>query len=146
LCNYRTRKGLPPKKQLIQPHQIESSKEKTMLRIIYKSKIHRATVTDANLNYEGSVTIDTELLKSADIFPGEKVQIVNINNGTRVETYVIEGEAGSGTICMNGAAARWAEPGDKVIIISYCLVESKEASTFVPKVVVVDEKNKVRKG
>jgi len=117
-----------------------------MLRTIYKAKIHRATVTDANLNYEGSITIDSSLLKAADIFPNEKVQIVNLNNGSRVETYVIEGEPGSGTICMNGAAARWAEPGDKVIIISYCLVESKEASTFVPKVIILNEKNKIKKG
>jgi len=117
-----------------------------MLRTIYKSKIHNATVTESNLIYEGSITIDSALLKATDIFPGEKVQIVNINNGTRVETYVIEGEAGSGTICMNGAAARWAQPGDKVIIISYCLVESKEASTFSPKLICVDEKNKVKKG
>ena len=116
-----------------------------MFRIIYKSKIHNATVTDANLNYTGSITIDSELLKATDIFPGEKVQIVNLNNGTRVETYVIEGEAQSGTICMNGAAARWAQPGDRVIIISYCLVESKEASTFVPKVIILDNKNRIKK-
>jgi len=117
-----------------------------MLRTVYKSKIHNATVTDANLKYTGSITIDSELLKAADIFPGEKVQIVNLNNGSRVETYVIEGEAKSGTICMNGAAARWAEPGDKVIIISYCLVESKEASTFTPKALILDDKNVIRKG
>lgn len=116
-----------------------------MLRTIYKSKIHRATVTDANLNYTGSITIDSELLKAADIFPGEKVQIVNLNNGTRIETYVIEGDAGGGTICMNGAAARWAQKGDKVIIISYCLVESKEASTFNPKILVLDDSNKIKK-
>lgn len=116
-----------------------------MLRIIYKSKLHNAMVTDANLNYAGSITIDSELLKAADIFPGEKVQIVNLNNGSRVETYVIEGDPRSGTICMNGAAARWAQPGDRVIIISYCLVESKEASTFSPKVVLLDEKNNIRK-
>jgi aspartate 1-decarboxylase len=116
-----------------------------MLRIMYKSKIHNATVTDANLNYTGSITIDSELLKAADIFPGEKVQIVNLNNGTRVETYVIEGEPGSQTICMNGAAARWAQKGDRIIIISYCLVESKEASTFNPKAVYLNEKNKVKK-
>jgi len=117
-----------------------------MLRTIYKSKIHNATVTDANLKYTGSITIDSELLKAADIFPGEKVQIVNLNNGSRVETYVIEGAAKSGTICMNGAAARWAEPGDKVIIISYCLVESKEVSTFAPKALILDDKNRIRKG
>ncbi|NQT95662.1 MAG: aspartate 1-decarboxylase [Candidatus Omnitrophica bacterium] len=117
-----------------------------MLRIIYKSKIHNAAVTDANLNYTGSITIDSELLKAADIFPGEKVQIVNLNNGTRVETYVIEGDSGSGTICMNGAAARWAQPGDRVIIISYCLVESKEASTFASKAIILGENNKIKKG
>jgi aspartate 1-decarboxylase len=116
-----------------------------MLRIVYKSKIHSATVTEANLNYTGSITIDSELLKAADIFAGEKVQIVNLNNGSRVETYVMEGEAKSGTICMNGGAARWAQPGDKVIIISYCLIESKEASSFTPKAIFVDEKNKIKK-
>ncbi len=116
-----------------------------MLRIIYKSKIHNATVTESNLNYTGSITIDSELLKAADIFPGEKVQIVNLHNGSRVETYVMEGERKSGTICMNGAAARWAQPGDKVIIISYCLAESKEVSTFTPKAIFLDEKNRIKK-
>lgn len=116
-----------------------------MLRMVYKSKLHNATVTEANLNYTGSITIDSALLKAADIFPGERVQIVNLNNGTRVETYVMEGAAKSGTICMNGAAARWAQPGDKVIIISYCLLESKEASTFTPKAIFLDEKNRIRK-
>lgn len=116
-----------------------------MLRTIYKSKLHNARVTDANLNYTGSITIDSDLLKAADIFPGEKVQIVNLNNGSRVETYVMEGAPKSGTICMNGAAARWAQPGDRVIIISYCLVESKEASTFTPKTVLLDENNNIRK-
>jgi aspartate 1-decarboxylase len=114
-----------------------------MQRIMYKSKIHNATVTDANLNYTGSITIDSDLLKASDIFPGEKVQIVNLHNGTRVETYVIEGDAGSGTICMNGAAARWAQKGDNVIIISYCLLESKEASTFSPKAIYLNERNEV---
>jgi len=116
-----------------------------MLRIIYKSKIHNATVTDSNLSYTGSITIDSKLLQAADIFPGEKVQIVNLHNGTRVETYVIEGEAGSGTICMNGAAARWAQKGDKVIIISYCLVDSKEASTFNAKAIYLNENNGKKK-
>lgn len=116
-----------------------------MLRTIYKSKLHNARVTDANLNYTGSITIDSDLLKATDIFPGEKVQIVNLNNGSRVETYVMEGAPKSGTICMNGAAARWAQPGDRVIIISYCLVESKEASTFTPKTVLLDENNNIRK-
>jgi aspartate 1-decarboxylase len=116
-----------------------------MLRIIYKSKIHSATVTEANLNYTGSITIDADLLRQADIMPHERVQIVNLHNGSRVETYVIEGQAKSGTICMNGAAARWAQPGDKIIIISYCLLESKEASSFKPKVIFVDDKNKIKK-
>lgn len=116
-----------------------------MFRIIYKSKIHNATVTDANLNYTGSITVDSVLLKAADIFPGERVQIVNLNNGARVETYVMEGAAKSGTICMNGAAARWAQPGDKVIIISYCLLESKEASTYTAKVIFLDEKNRIKR-
>jgi aspartate 1-decarboxylase len=109
---------------------------------MYKSKIHRATVTDANLNYVGSITIDAKLLKSADILPGERVQIVNIHNGSRVETYVIEGRPGSGTICMNGAAARWAHKGDKVIVISYCLVSDEEARRHRPKVVLVDDRNR----
>ena len=116
-----------------------------MQRIMYKSKIHNATITDANLNYTGSITIDSDLLKASDIFPGEKVQIVNLNNGTRVETYVIEGSSGSGNICMNGAAARWAQKGDKVIIISYCILESKEASTFTPKAVYLNDKSKPKK-
>ena len=117
-----------------------------MLRIIYKSKIHNATVTEANLNYTGSITIDADLLRAADMMPHERVQIVNLHNGSRVETYVIEGQAKSGTICMNGAAARWAQPGDKIIIISYCLLESKEVSSFSPKVIFVDDKNKMKKG
>jgi len=116
-----------------------------MLRIIYKSKIHNATVTDANLDYTGSITIDSELLKLVDIFPGEKVQVVNLNNGVRLETYVIEGESGKGDICMNGATARCAQKGDKLIIISYCLVESKEASTFNAKRIFLNEKNGVKK-
>lgn len=109
---------------------------------MYKSKIHRATVTDANLNYVGSITIDAKLLDAADILPGERVQIVNIHNGSRVETYVIEGRPGSGAICMNGAAARWAHKGDRVIVISYCLVSDEEAKRHKPKVVLVDDKNR----
>lgn len=116
-----------------------------MQRYMYKSKIHRATVTDANLNYTGSITIDAKLLKSADILPGERVQIVNIHNGTRVETYVIEGKPGSGTICMNGAAARWAHKGDKVIIISYCLLTDEEAKKHKPKAILVGDKNRIVK-
>ncbi|MDI6791537.1 MAG: aspartate 1-decarboxylase [bacterium] len=114
-----------------------------MFRIMCKSKIHRATVTDANLHYLGSITIDEALLEAADILSGEKVQIVNLNNGTRVETYVMPGESGSGTICMNGAAARWAEIGDMVIIISYCMVNDEEARKIEPKVIQMDSKNKI---
>ncbi len=115
-----------------------------MLRSIMKSKIHRAIVTDANLRYEGSITIDEDLLKVADILPGEKVQVVNLNNASRIETYCVAGSPGSGTICMNGAAARWAQVGDAVIIISYGLVETQEARTFQPKIVWVDSSNRIR--
>ena len=116
-----------------------------MLRVLMKSKIHGATVTEANLRYTGSITIDKHLLKTCDICPFERVQIVNLNNGSRVETYVLEGAAGSGTICMNGAAARWAEVGDKVIIISYALLTSKEMKKHHPKVIFVDDRNRIKK-
>lgn len=110
-----------------------------------KSKIHGATVTEANLRYTGSITIDKNLLKASDMLPFERVQIVNLNNGTRVETYVLEGQAGTGTICMNGAAARWAEVGDKVIIISYGLMTSQEIRRHKPRVIFVDDKNRHKK-
>ena len=110
-----------------------------------KSKIHGATVTEANLRYTGSITIDKNLLKISDICPFERVQIVNLNNGSRVETYVLEGPAGSGTICMNGAAARWAEVGDKVIIISYGLMTENERKKHRPKVIFVNDHNKIKK-
>ena len=113
-----------------------------MFRILMKSKIHGATVTEANLRYTGSITIDKNLLKVANIGVYERVQIVNLHNGTRVETYVLEGPAGSGTICMNGAAARWAEVGDKVIIISYALMTSQEVKKHRPQVIFVDDKNR----
>lgn len=113
-----------------------------MLRIMCKSKIHRAIVTDANLKYMGSITIDKKLLKSADIYPDERVQVVNLNNGSRIETYVLEGEAGSGVVCMNGPAARWAQIGDTVIIISYGLMDLKESKACKHKVVFVDGKNR----
>ena len=116
-----------------------------MLRVLMKSKIHGATVTEANLRYTGSITIDKNLLKASNIYPFERVQIVNLHNGTRVETYVLEGQAGSGTICMNGAAARWAEIGDKVIIISYSLLTEKEIKKHRPQVVFVDDKNRMKK-
>jgi aspartate 1-decarboxylase len=117
-----------------------------MLRTMYKSKIHRATLTDADLHYEGSATIDSDLLQAADIMPYEKVQIVNINTGGRLETYVIEGEPGSGAICLNGAAARLGEPGDMVIIISYAEVADLEARDWEPTTILVDEKNRVKSG
>ncbi len=110
-----------------------------------KSKIHNATVTEANLRYTGSITIDKNLLRATNICPFERVQIVNLHNGTRVETYVLEGQAGSGTICMNGAAARWAEIGDKVIIISYGLMTDQEIKKHRPKIVFVDDKNRIKK-
>lgn len=110
---------------------------------MFKSKIHRATVTEANLNYMGSITIDSALLEAADLLPNEKVQIVNNNNGARFETYIIPGPRDSGVICLNGAAARLVQPGDTVIIISYCLLSREEARSFKPTVVMVDEKNRV---
>lgn len=104
-------------------------------------KIHRATVTEANLEYMGSITIDEDLMDAAGILPGERVQICNNNNGARLETYTIPGKRGSGVICLNGAAARCTAIGDVVIIIAYAQMDEKEARTFVPKVVMVDEKN-----
>jgi len=114
-----------------------------MFRYMMKGKIHRATVTEANLNYVGSVTIDKNIMKAADIWPNEKVQIVNNNNGARFETYVIEGERGSGVICLNGAAARLVQPGDNVIIISYAMMSEEEAKNYQPKVVIMGENNKI---
>jgi aspartate 1-decarboxylase len=110
---------------------------------MFKSKIHRATVTEANLNYVGSITIDKTLLTASNILPGEKVQIVNNFNGARLETYVIEGEADSGVICLNGAAARLVQPGDNIIVIAYCWVTEEEARKFKPNVVFVDKDNKI---
>ncbi|MEG0949939.1 MAG: aspartate 1-decarboxylase [Bacteroidales bacterium] len=105
---------------------------------VMKSKIHRVTVTQADLNYIGSITIDEELLEAANIIPNEKVAIVNNNNGARLETYVIKGERGSGVVCLNGAAARLVQPGDVVIIISYALMDFEEAKSFKPSVVFPD--------
>lgn len=110
---------------------------------MFKSKLHRAVVTEANLNYVGSITIDSELLKAANILPGEKVQVVNNNNGERFETYTIEGEPDSGVICVNGAAARLVQPGDKVIVIAYALMTSEEAREFKPAILFLDEKNSI---
>lgn len=115
-----------------------------MFRTMMKSKIHRARVTEANLNYIGSITIDSDLLEAADIWPNEKVTVVNNNNGARLETYVIPGEPGSGHICLNGAAARLVQPGDIVIIISYGMMDDREAREFKPKVVFIDpETNRI---
>lgn len=108
-------------------------------------KIHRARVSDANLNYVGSITIDEDLLDAARLYVGQKVDIVNVNNGERFSTYVIKGKRGKGEICLNGAAARKAEIGDKIIIIAYALLSAKKAKKFKPKVVLVDEKNKITK-
>lgn len=114
-----------------------------MLRTMFKSKIHRATVTQADLHYVGSVTIDAELLEAADLLPGELVHIVDVTNGARLETYVIEGERGSGVIGINGAAAHLVQPGDLVIIISYAQVSDAEARELKPRVVHVDEGNRI---
>lgn len=108
-----------------------------------KGKLHRARVTEANLNYIGSVTIDEAILEQVDILPHEKVQIVNNNNGARLETYVIPGERGSGVVCLNGAAARLVQKDDIVIIVSYALVSTEELATFKPKVALLNEKNEV---
>ncbi len=114
-----------------------------MLYTMFHGKIHRAVVTQARLDYMGSITIDEDLLDAAGILPGEKVQIVNNNNGERLETYTIAGERGSGVICLNGAAARKAQVGDVVIIIAYGLMDAKEAEQNEPKVVMVDEHNRI---
>lgn len=105
------------------------------------SKIHRATVTDANLNYVGSITVDEELMEKAHLRLNQKVEILNINNGERFQTYVIKGEKGKRDICLNGAAARKAHPGDKIIIVAYAIMDEKEADTHTPYIVHVDENN-----
>ncbi|MFG2755997.1 aspartate 1-decarboxylase [Streptomyces wuyuanensis] len=114
-----------------------------MIRTMFKSKIHRATVTQADLHYVGSVTVDAELMEAADLLPGELVHIVDIDNGARLETYVIEGERGSGVIGINGAAAHLVHPGDLVILISYAQVDDAEARALVPRVVHVDGRNRI---
>lgn len=110
-----------------------------------KSKIHRATVTQAELNYVGSITIDRTLMEAANILECEKVQIVDINNGSRFETYVIPGQPGSGTICLNGAAARCVQTGDKIIIMAYCQMDVEEAREYRPIVVLANEDNTIDK-
>ena len=113
-----------------------------MLIEILKSKIHRATVTGAELNYEGSLAVDPELIKSAGMVVGEKVQVVNLNNGARLETYLIEGQPGE--VCLNGPAARLGLTGDLIIIIAYALAEPEEAASFKPKVVLLTDHNKIK--
>ncbi|CAM4129140.1 aspartate 1-decarboxylase [Corallococcus sp. ZKHCc1 1396] len=117
-----------------------------MRRILFKSKIHRATVTQADLDYEGSVTIDRDLLQAADILPFEKVAVWNVTRGTRLETYALEGPSGSGVICINGAAAHLNQPGDLVILATFAEVEEAELAQWKPTVVFVDEKNRAVPG
>lgn len=114
-----------------------------MLRVMCKSKIHRATVTGADLNYVGSITIDADLMDAAELLEYEQVHVVNINNGARFETYVIAGERGEGEICLNGAAARLAHAGDKVIVISYAQYDEAELSRYRPNFIFVDEQNRI---
>ena len=113
-----------------------------MLREMAKSKIHRATITEANLHYEGSITIDSSLMRDADILPGERVQVVDISNGARFETYAIGGPAESGVVCVNGAAARLVQPGDLVILITYCHLPDEQAKQHKLRVVFVDGSNR----
>jgi aspartate 1-decarboxylase len=114
-----------------------------MLRTMCKSKIHRATVTGADLNYVGSITIDPVLMEAADLLEYEQVSVVNVNNGARFETYVIPGVAGKGEICLNGAAARLVHPGDKVIVISYAQYDEAEMAVYRPQFIFVDEHNRI---
>jgi len=114
-----------------------------MFRSMMKSKLHRARVTEANLHYVGSITIDEDLMEEADLLENEKVQVVNNANGARFETYVIRGERGSGVICLNGAAARLVQPGDDVIIISYAMMDDREAREWRPRIVILNAQNKV---
>jgi aspartate 1-decarboxylase len=114
-----------------------------MLRTMMKSKIHRATVTQADLHYVGSVTVDEDLLEAADLLPGELVHIVDVTNGARLETYTIAGERGSGVLGINGAAARLVQPGDVVILIAYAQMDTAEAKEYLPRVVFVDADNRI---
>lgn len=114
-----------------------------MMRTMFKSKIHRATVTEANLNYVGSITIDSDLLKAADMYEYEQVQVVNVTTGARFETYTIAGPAGSGVICLNGGAARLAHPGDLVILITYAQMSEADLAGYKPTVVLVDAQNRI---
>ncbi len=114
-----------------------------MFRTLMKSKLHRARVTEANLHYVGSITIDEDLMEEADLLENEKVQVVNNSNGARFETYVIRGERGSGTVCLNGAAARLVHPGDEIIVISYAMLDDREAREWQPRIVLLNAQNKV---
>jgi aspartate 1-decarboxylase len=127
----------------LEPASAGTTREWAMRRIMMKSKLHRATITEANLEYVGSITIDRDLMDAADLLPNEKVQVVDNDNGARLETYVIEGPRGSGVICLNGAAARLVQPGDTVIIISYAELEDAEARRWEPTVVFVDDDNRI---
>jgi len=113
-----------------------------MLRVVLKSKVHRATVIKIDLEYEGSLTMDRDLMEVADLIPFEQVQVYNVTNGERFITYVIEGGTGTGTICINGAAARKASVGDTIIVASYAVMDVKEAKKYHPRVIVVDERNR----
>jgi len=115
-----------------------------MLRTILKSKIHRARITEADLYYEGSITVDEKLMQAADLIEGEKVEVFNVNNGSRLETYVIKAKADSGVICLNGPAARGACVGDEVIIVSYVLADDKDSKIIVPRIIRVDENNRIK--
>src|SRR3990172_8032113 len=115
-----------------------------ILRTMLKSKIHRAVVTEANVDYPGSITIDREIMEAADILEHEKVHVLSLSTGNRLETYAIEGEAGSGRVCINGAAAKLVAKGEKIIILSYAQVANEAAATYISKVVLVNEKNEVR--
>lgn len=115
-----------------------------MLRTILKSKIHRAHVTEANLYYEGSITVDAALMEKADIIAGEKVEVFNLNNGVRLETYAIKGKKNSGVICLNGPAARGACVGDEIIIVCYAIAQDKDAKSIRPRIIAVDERNRIK--
>ncbi len=115
-----------------------------LLRSVCKSKVHRAIVTEANVEYAGSLTLDADLMKAADLVPYEQVHVVDVENGARLVTYCIEGPPGSGTVCINGAAARLISVGDKIIVISYAQMDSAELDGFSPKIVLVDQQNHVQ--
>lgn len=114
-----------------------------MYRQILKSKIHRATVTDSRVDYEGSITVDEELMRAANILPWEKVLIANLNNGSRIESYAIPGEGGSGVVCMNGGAAKYAKKGDLVIIMTFAVLTDEEIERHQPKIIYVDSQNRI---